>query len=104
MSINKKGWLGLTRRPGESILIGPRLELFVVGISPPSVRFELFTRNADGAVDMGDAKLVHGTLNETVSLSSEIDLFISALRPQEVRVAIRAPKSLNIVRAELDTA
>ena len=100
--INRKGWLGLTRRPGESILIGPALELFVVGISPPNVRFELFTRKSDGTVNMSDAKLVHGTLNTTVALSTGIELFISALRPREVRLAIRAPESMWITRAELE--
>jgi sRNA-binding carbon storage regulator CsrA len=101
MSINKNGWLGLTRHPGESILIGPHFELFVVGISPPNVRLELFTRNADGSLNMSDAALVHCTLNQTVALRPDIELFVTTLRPREVRLAIRAPESLQIIRAEL---
>jgi sRNA-binding carbon storage regulator CsrA len=99
--INAKGWLSLTRRPGESLLIGSHHELFVVSISPPDVRFELFTLNADGSMNMESAKLAHGTLNQAVTLLDQVQLFVKALRPREVRLAIRAPEHLLITRAEL---
>ncbi|WP_414703795.1 carbon storage regulator [Povalibacter sp.] len=92
--------LVLTRRAGESILIGPDIEVLVVAVVPPTVRLEIAIRSAHGNAPTY-CSLVSCEENGCISLNDRIDLAVRQVRRRETRIAVLAPATVRILRSEI---
>lgn len=97
------GHLILSRRAGESLRIGSQMEVLILAIGDEVIRLEIASRDDSGAAPNPNAysRLVSCRLNESVFLATGVELCVSQIRGQQVRIAIRAPLNMLILRSEL---
>ena len=99
-SRSDSGYLVLTRRPGQSIRIGSRVEILIVGIMESVVRLEIAERtDADGLPP--SASFISCRLNQCIQLGRDISLRVARVCPRGVRLGITAPTAVTILRSEL---
>lgn len=101
--------LVLTRRIGDSILIGDEVELVVDSIANGVTTFRIALptdaprpRGTLVSDAFGTAVIViRRSVNEPFSVSSEITVYPCSLRGLQVRIGISAPMDVRILRKEL---
>ncbi|WP_414703813.1 carbon storage regulator [Povalibacter sp.] len=91
--------LVLSRRAGESILIGNDIEVLVVALLPPTVRFKIVVRSAGDNAPY--CSLVSCDANKHIRVRDRIELAVRQVRRREARLVILAPPTVRILRSEL---
>ena len=93
----------LTRRAGESILIGTSIEILVVAIATPTVRLEILTRS-DRDPESLQRVLVSCEADRRIAINDRIDLLVRFVRGRNVRLGVIAPADVIVLRSELSQA
>lgn len=101
MSTLTHGRLRLTRARGESILIGPDLELHVTRVAHSRVLLALYMNSAPRNNGIHLSDLFHCTKGDRVSLAPGVICEIERVGGTHVQLVIEAPRLLHIRRAEL---
>lgn len=89
------GFLALTRKVGEAIEIGPALTVEVVAIEDDSVELAVYRPrpgvNTTECCTVGDA----------LALAEDVELHVTRVMGNKVRLAIKAPPAVRIWRTEV---
>ena len=95
------GRLRLTRSRGESILVGPYLELHVTRVAPSRVLLALYMSSSPGnnAIQLSD--LFHCVTGDRISLAPGVICEVERVGGTHAQLVIEAPRALHIRRAEL---
>lgn len=91
--------LVVSRRAGESILIGSHFEVLVVALLPPMVRLEVVTRSSRGTPP--ECSLVSCEVNKRIRINDLIELVVRQVRNRDARLGVIAPAEIRILRSEL---
>ena len=95
------GRLRLTRARGESILVGPYLELHVTRVAPSRVLLALYMNSSprSNAIQLSD--LFHCMKGDRIALAPGVTCQIERVGGTYAQLLIEAPRQLHIRRAEL---
>ena len=92
--------LALSRRIDEAILIGDDLILEVLDIGPHTVMLEL--QRPDPDFDRTQWLVVDRRVGESFRVTDDVQVFVKDVEGFSVRLGIDAPRTITIVRAELN--
>lgn len=95
------GRLRLTRARGESIRVGPDLELHVTRVAPSRVLLALYMNSAPNNNGIHLSDLFHCTKGDRVCLAPGITCESERVGGTHVQLVIEAPRQIHIRRAEL---
>jgi carbon storage regulator len=96
--------LVLTRKAGQSIMIGDDIEVCVISVVGDGVRIEVAFRSPLGEqmrVGMQAPRLGPARSAQSMMISDDIEVSVLAVIGEKVRVGIQAPRAVPVYRSEV---
>lgn len=99
------GHLVLSRRPGETLHIGPWIDILILAVKFDVVRLAVMAteRSSTVVAPQTTSRRVSCRLQQCVRLADAIELSLIRVRGQQARIAIKAPRDVLVLRGELQT-
>ena len=96
--------LVLTRKAGQSIMIGDDIEVRVVSVIGDKVRIEVDLHSPLGElvrVGMQGPRVAPARTSQSMSIGEDVEVSVLSVIGEKVRVGIQAPRAVPVYRSEV---